>query len=65
MNADYRIFMTESGLNSSIVSTFIDNVKIIASEKTRIIQHIKAELTDMFLIVDIGPISFYLGLTVD
>lgn len=57
--------MTETGLNGLIVNTFVDDIKIIALKRIRIIQYIKAKLTTIFSIVDMGSISFYLGLKVD
>ena len=44
---------------------FIDDIKIIASKNNRFIQRIKAELVTAFSIVDMGLISFYLGLKVE
>lgn len=44
--------MNKAGLNS----------KIIASNKSKITQRIKVELTAILSMADIGPISFYLGL---
>lgn len=43
---------------------FVDEIKIMALKAGGIIQDIKAELVDTFSIVDIGPISFYLGLKI-
>lgn len=37
----------------------------MALKETGIIQHIKAELTSTFSMVDMGPISFYLGLKIE
>ena len=62
INADHSIFVTETGLNGPIISTFVDDIKIMAPKGTGIIQRMKAELTDAFSMVDMGPISFYLGL---
>lgn len=53
------------GLDGLIISTFIDDIKIMAPKRSGIILQVKAELTIEFLIVDIGSISFYLGLQVE
>lgn len=57
--------MTESGLNGPIVSTFVDDIKIMGPKESGVIERVKTELTFAFLMVDTGPISFYLGLKVE
>lgn len=57
--------MTKAGLNSPVVNTFVDNIKIMAPKKSRIIQCVKTELTIAFSIANMGPINFYLGLKVE
>ena len=47
------------------MSTFVDNIKIIGPKNTGVIVRVKMELTAAFEMVDMGPISFYLGLKVD
>ena len=64
MHADHRIFITKVGLNGLIVSIFIDDIKIMGTKEGSFIRRVKAKLTVTFSIVDIGPISFYLGLKV-
>lgn len=44
------------------MSTFGYDIKVMALKKSGIILRVKAELTTTFLMVDMGPISFYLGL---
>lgn len=44
---------------------FIDNIKIIESKGNRFIQKLKNDLTTAFSMLDIGPISFYLGLKIE
>lgn len=61
INADYSIFVTKAGLDSPVINTFVDDIKIIAPKNSGIIRGVKAELNSAFLIVDMGPISFYLG----
>lgn len=57
--------MTKAGLNSPVVSTFVDEIKIMAPKESGIIQRIKAKLKAAFSMVNMGPISFYLGLKVE
>ena len=57
--------MTKAGLNGLIISMFIDNIKIMALKDSGFIQRIKAELAAIFSMVDMGPISFYLGLKIE
>ena len=65
IHADHSIFITKAGLNGPIVSTFVDDIKVIAPKGSGIIQRVKTELTAAFSMVDMGPISFYLGLKVE
>lgn len=65
MNTDHSIFMTKAGLNSLVISMFSDNIKIIALKKSGITQRVKAKLSAAFLMIDMSPISFYLGLKVE
>ncbi len=65
IHSDYSIFITKAGLNGPIVSMFVDDIKIIALKGSGIIQQVKAQLTLAFSMVDMGPISFYLGLKVE
>lgn len=48
-----------------MVSTFVNNIKVMTSKRSGIIYCIKIKLTAAFLIVDMGPISFYLRLKVE
>ena len=57
--------MTKAGLDGPVISTFVDDIKIMAPKGSGIIQRVKAELTAAFSMVDMGPISFYLGLKVE
>lgn len=65
INADHSIFVTEAGLNGPIVSTFVDDIKIMGPKASGMIERVKAELTSAFSMADMGPISFYLGLKVE
>lgn len=64
INADHSIFVTKAGLDGPVVSTFVDDIKIMAPKESGMIERVKRELTSAFSIVDMGPISFYLGLKV-
>ena len=65
INADYSIFMTNAGLEGSVVSIFVDNIKIIAPKGSRMIERVKAELASAFSMADMRPNSFYLALKVE
>lgn len=65
INADHSIFITEQGLKGPVVSTFVDDIKIVGPKDTGVIARVKMELTAAFEMVDMEPISFYLGLKVD
>lgn len=65
INADHSIFVTKAGLDGPVISTFVDDIKIMAPKGSGIIQRVKAELAAAFSMVDMGPISFYLGLKVE
>lgn len=64
IHADHGIFITTAGLNGPIVSTFVNDIKIMGIKGSGFIAKVKAELTAAFSMVDMGPISFYLGLKV-
>lgn len=64
INADHSIFITSAGLNGPIVSTFVDDIKIMGIKGSGFIERVKAELTSAFQMADMGPISFYVGLKV-
>lgn len=65
INADHSIFTTSQGLEGPVVSTFVDDIKIMGPKNTGVITRVKTALTAAFEMVDMGPISFYLGLKVD
>lgn len=44
---------------------FVDNVKIINVKRSSHIEKVKEKLVTAFEMVDIRPISFYLGLKVE
>lgn len=65
IHTDHNIFIIKAGLNSLIVSTFIDDIKVMTWKGSGIIYYVKAKLIVVFLIVDMGPISFYLKLKIE
>lgn len=62
INADHSIFVTKASLDRPIISIFVDNIKIITPKNSGMIKRVKLELTFAFFIIDMGFISFYLGL---
>ena len=65
INADHSIFVTSTGINGPIVSKFVNDIKFMGPKGTGYIERVKAELAAAFEMVDMGPISFYLGLKVE
>lgn len=57
--------MTKVDLNSLVISTFVNDIKIMISKRSEIIQQIKTKLIAIFSIVNIGLISYYLGLKIE
>lgn len=41
-----------------MVSTFVNDIKIMAIKESEIIERVKAELTTSFLMVDMGLLTF-------
>lgn len=54
-----------TGLNGQVVSVFVDDIEIKGMKGSGVINKVKAEQITAFSLVDIGPISFYLGLNVE
>lgn len=65
INADHNILVTNVGLDGPIVSIFVDDIKIMAPKKSEMIERMKAKLVTTFSMVNMGLISFYLGLKVE
>ncbi len=65
INADHNIFVTSAGIHGPIVSTFVDDIKVMGVKGSGHIEKVKHELATAFEMVDMGPISFYLGLKVE
>lgn len=64
INTDHSIFVAKTGLDKPVVSIFVNNIKIMALKNSEMIEQIKLKLIFAFFIIDIGPISFYLGLKI-
>ena len=64
LHADHSIFATEDGVHGPILTVFVDDIKILDSCKGRITR-IKQQLATAFRMVDMGPVSYYLGLKVE
>ena len=64
INTDYSIFVTNAGLDGPVISTFVDDIKIMAPKRSGMIERVKSELASAFSMVNMGPISFWLGLKV-
>ena len=65
INAYHSIFVTDAGLNGPIVNTLVDDIKIMSPKERGMIERVKTELGFAFSMVDIRPISFYLGFKVE
>lgn len=65
LHADHGIFATKEGIKGPIVSSFVDDLNIMAPKGSGQIKRVKDELTAAFKMVDMGPISYYLGLKVE
>lgn len=48
-------------INGPIVSTFVNDIKIMEAKAFRIISSVKQEMMTVFKITDMEPISFYLS----
>lgn len=61
---DHNIFVILLEINGPIINTFVNNVKVIGVKGSGYIKKVKIKHVVTFEMVDIGPISFYLGLKV-
>lgn len=62
---DHSIFILDIVLKNLLLDVFINNIKIMASKNSAIIQYIKTELMIVFSISKMGLISFYSELKID
>lgn len=65
INVDHSTFVILAVINGPIVSTFVDEIKVMGVEVSGYIEKVKQELATAFEMIDIGPISFYLDLKVE
>ena len=65
INFDQSVFVTVVGLDGPVVSTIVDDIKVMAPKGSGMIERVKVELTSSFSMADMGPISFYLGLKME
>lgn len=65
IHADHSIFISKAGINGPVVSTFVDDIKIMGVKRSGMTEKVKRELMSAFSMVDMGPISFYLSLKVE
>lgn len=56
---DHRIVVTIIEIIRSIVSTFLDNIKVIGVKRSVYIEKVKLEHTVAFEMLYMGPINFY------
>lgn len=64
INVDYNIFKSAVEINGPIMSTFVDDIKIIRVKNFRVINQVKEKLITIFKMVDMRPISFYFSFEV-
>lgn len=64
INANHSIYTSGLSLKKLIISNFIDNIKIMDPKGIEVIARVKIKLITAFKMVNIGLISFYLGLKI-
>lgn len=65
LHADHGIFGTDEGLNGPIISMWVDDINLFTPRGLPWMKRMKDTLTAGFEMVDMGPISYYIGLKVD
>ncbi len=65
INVNHSIFITFAGLDGPVVSIFVNDIKIMAPKGSNIIAKVKSKRATAFSIVNMGRISFYLGLKIE
>ena len=65
LHSDHGSFATKKELKRPIVGLFVDNLNILSLKKTGHIQRVRDKLKVGFKIVEMGLISYYLGLKVE
>lgn len=64
MNTNNNIFVTKAGIKVLIVSTFVNNIKIMKVKELKVIEQVKKQLARAVDMVNMGSISFYFILEV-
>ena len=65
LHAYHSIFSSSAGIRGPIVTSFVDDLNIIGPKGSPMISEVKKQLNIAFKLVDMGPISHYLGLKVE
>lgn len=65
LHADHGIFATDQGVHGSMISIWVDNINLFTPRGSPMMQRMKEILTAGFKMVNMGPISYYLGLKVE
>lgn len=61
----FKQISASSWINSLIISTFVNDIKIMGPRWRIMIERVKRDLSATFAIIEMGPISFYLSLKVN
>jgi 3-hydroxyacyl-CoA dehydrogenase len=59
LDADHSVFVK----NSTYIAVYVNNLLLVGHDKADI-QQIKDQLSQQFNMTDMGPIAYYLGMTV-
>lgn len=62
---DHSIFVLEAGIKGLVFSVFVDIIKIMVVKESGMIEKVTQKLIAIFSMIDIEPISFFLGLSID
>ena len=64
MHADNGVFVTKEGINGLIITSWVDDINLFAPKDSGHIARAKKKLSAAFKMVDMGPVSYYLGLQI-
>ena len=64
VDADRSVLATDAGLDGPIVTAYVDDIKIMGKD-AGMVSAVKSQFKAAFDMVDMGPISYYLGLKVE
>lgn len=65
LHADHGIFITKQGVHGPMISIWVNKLNLFTLRGSLIMKKIKDMLTTGFKMVDMGLISYYLGLKVE